>query len=299
VAALKASGHKVYFLSKEKFREAAEALAPDNVMAVDFNKKGALKKISSAVKNENFDAVIDLQGNYRSFIIKSGCGAPRGRTARKNPIKRRLMVFFKWFLSGAHFSTVSENYMEAAGEFIKPGLKTRRLPGKKKAAAEIVLHAGAKWANKRWPYFMELADRLRLLKGVHVTITGLKDEVVNSPGLLYYKKKGVDNLIGKTDFPGLLKVIGRADVFAGNDTVAAHAASLSGVKSVIFMGPTVQQFGFVTDKDFKVIENNTLLCRPCHLHGGNMCPLGTFECMKSLDPGTAAEEIIKLSRRGK
>lgn len=181
----------------------------------------------------------------------------------------------------------------------KTGARTRRLPRKKKAATEIVLHAGAKWANKRWPYFLELAERLRLLKGAHVTLTGLKDEVVNSPGLLYYKKKGVDNLIGKTDFPGLLKVIGRADIFAGNDTVAAHAASLFGVKSVIFLGPTVQQFGFVTDKDFKVIENKSLLCRPCHLHGGNKCPIGSFECMKSLDPGAAAGEIIKLTRRGK
>jgi heptosyltransferase-2 len=299
VATLKASGHEVYFLAKEKFRAAAEALTPHGVIAVDFNKKGALKEISGTVRNENFDAVIDLQGNYRSCVIKSGCGASKVRTATKNPIKRRLMVFFKWFLSGAHFTTVAEKYLAAVGEFIKPELKTRRLPEKKKRATEIVLHVGAKWANKRWPYFMELADRLRLIKGVHVTITGLKDEVVNSPELLYYKKRGVENLIGKTDFPGLLKVISRADVFAGNDTVAAHAASLFEVKSIIFMGPTVQQFGFVTDKDFKVIENAKLLCRPCHLHGGNMCPLGTFECMKSIDPGTAAEEIIKLSRRGK
>ena len=106
-------------------------------------------------------------------------------------------------------------------------------------------------------------------------------------------------MIGKTDFSALLKVIKSADVFIGNDTAAAHAASLFGLKCFVFLGPTVRQFGFITEKDFTVIEDRQLLCRPCHIHGGDSCPIGTFECMKNLRPGAAADEIIKLTRRGK
>jgi heptosyltransferase-2 len=300
VAALKASGHDVYFLTKDKFAAAAAATGADTVMAADFGKSGELSRLVSWTKKNAFDAVIDLQGNYRSFIIKNSCFPAAVRTASKDAIKRRLMTAFKWFLSGnSAYMPVAEKYLLAAADFIRPSVVRGKTVKKKKTGLKIVVHAGARWANKRWPYFKELLDGLRMIKGAHVTLTGVKDEVVNSPDLLYYKKRGVDNRIGGTDFSGLLGIIRNADIFIGNDTAAAHAASLFGLKCLVFLGPTVRQFGFVTEKDFTVLEDKSLLCRPCHLHGGVKCPIGTFECMRNVTPDMVIKEIKKLTRRGK
>ena len=300
VAALKASGHVVYFLTKDKFAVAAAAAGADTVVDADFGKSGELSRLVSWTKKISFDAVIDLQGNYRSFIIKHSCSPAAVRTAPKDAIKRRLMTAFKWFLSGnSAYISVAEKYLLAAKDFIKPAAAKRKRVKNKKAGLEIVVHAGARWANKRWPYFKELLDGLRTIKGARVTMTGVKDEVVNSPDLLYYKKRGVDNRIGRTDFKGLLGIIKSADIFIGNDTAAAHAASLFGLKCLVFLGPTVRQFGFVTEKDFTVLEDKHLLCRPCHLHGGGKCPIGTFDCMRNITPDMVIKEITKLTRRGK
>jgi ADP-heptose:LPS heptosyltransferase len=300
IAALKASGHTVYFLTKDKFTASAASAGADTVVAADFGKSGELSRLASWAKKLSFDAVIDLQGNYRSFIIKNSCYPAAVRTAPKDAIKRRLMTAFKWFLSAdAAYMSVAEKYLLAAADFINPSAVKGTKVKKKKAGLEIVVHAGARWANKRWPYFKELLDGLRMVKGAHITLTGVKDEVVNLPDLLYYKKSGVDNRIGKTDFTGLLGIIRNADIFIGNDTAAAHAAYLFGLKCLVFLGPTVRQFGFVTEKDFTVLEDKSLLCRPCHLHGGGKCPIGTFECMRNLKPEIVLKEITKLTRRGK
>jgi heptosyltransferase-2 len=299
VAALKASGHTVYFLAGEKYYGAASALGADEIITVDFKKKGALQGLVSSVKKTGFDAVVDLQGNYRSFIVKNSCPGAEVRTAVKDPVKRRLMAAFKWFISGSTYCAVADKYINACSDFIKPGVKTAKKRKKKGRVLKIAVHAGARWANKRWPYFKELLDSLRLIKGTGIILTGVKDEVVNSTELLYYKKSGVINMIGKTDFPALLKVIKNADVFIGNDTAAAHAASLYGLKCFVFLGPTVRQFGFITERDFTVIEDVRLLCRPCHIHGGDSCPIGTFDCMKNLRIAAVTDEIKKLTSRGK
>jgi heptosyltransferase-2 len=105
-------------------------------------------------------------------------------------------------------------------------------------------------------------------------------------------------MIGQTDFLGLLKEISSADVFVGNDTAAAHAARLYGKPALVFLGPTVKAFGFVTEKDFIIMENEELMCRPCHLHGGDTCPIGSFDCMKSIPASFAAGIIKKIISRG-
>ena len=96
-------------------------------------------------------------------------------------------------------------------------------------------------------------------------------------------------------FKDIVNYFDEGDVFVGNDTAAAHAANIYGKPAVIFMGPTSKAFGFITDKDFEIMENTELMCRPCHLHGGDKCPIGSFDCMKSLPAKLAAQRILKLT----
>lgn len=280
-------GAEVHILVKKKFAQAAELTGADRVIPIEF--KGGLSEIfllGAELTAEKYDMVVDLQANVRSMLLCSLIKCPVKRRVKKEGLKRRLAVMFKWFLKGG--ATVKERYMEAAG--VKPLNKERR---RKTGSGVVVLHAGAMWANKRWPYMAELAEKLvKLRKVKKIVITGVKDEVEKGDKLLYIKSKGISLMLGRTDFKGLAGIIKGASLFIGNDTAAAHIAALYSVAAIVFLGPTVSSFGFVNNEDFTVLERD-LGCRPCHLHGGKSCPAGHFECMRRI----SAEDALKAAEK--
>ena len=288
VRALKGMKKKtsVFILTKEKFADAGAAAGADRVLTLKKGKTpGAVKEINSF----NFDAVVDLQNNIRSFFIMSMAKSPAKAVCPKKGLKRRLMVFFKWFMNEK--DSIAERYMKAVRSAV-PGVKIKRRGAKKKSgkAKKVVIHDGARWKMKRWPYMRELAVELADKHGKEVIVTGLKSEVEKEGKMIY--SKGVKDMAGKTDFRELVKIIRSADLFIGNDTAAAHIAGLSKVPAAVILGPTVRQFGFITPGNFIVVEKK-LACRPCHPHGGDSCPIGTGECMKGIKPADVINAVKK------
>lgn len=295
---LKKSGHKVDLLTKEKFRTQGELAGANRVLTYKLDSITDFFSAAASLSAENYGAAVDLHATPRARVITMMTRAGKKAYYDKHPVKRRLMVLFKWFLDKKTVS-VADSYIMTAAKAV-PGI--RIIPGKpalpRGKVRNITVHLGAKWALKRWPNFDRLIVLLSGLKGVKVTVTGVKDEVENYDQMLYHKKKNVIDLVGKTGFKELAGVIGGSDLFIGNDTAAAHTAVLKGVPAVVFLGPTSDKFGFITDGDFHIIERKSLLCRPCHVHGGNRCPIATFECMKAISAEEAFDRIKKLSSRG-
>ncbi len=281
-------GAGVHILVKKKFAQAAELTGADRVIPFEF--KGGISEIVSlagALSAEKYDMIVDMQSNVRSLFLCAVIKCPVKRRIKKEGVKRRFSLLFKWFLKGG--APVKARYLEAAA--VNPPLQEKR---RIKKSGIVVLHAGAMWKNKRWPYMAELAKKLVKLKKVkRVVITGVKDEVEKGDELLYIKSKGISLMLGKTDFKRLAGIIKGASLFIGNDTAAAHIAALYSVPAVVFLGPTVVSFGFVNKEDFVVLEKD-LGCRPCHLHGGKKCPVGHFECMRSISTKEALKAAEKI-----
>ena len=64
-----------------------------------------------------------------------------------------------------------------------------------------------------------------------------------------------------------------------NDSAPLHIASAMNTPVTAFFCSTVPDFGFYPLSDDSVImENNSLDCRPCGIHGHKSCPLGHFKC---------------------
>lgn len=143
---------------------------------------------------------------------------------------------------------------------------------------------------KRWLYYTELINLLKKIKGIKIIITGLKEEIEKNSDLLYIKGRSIINKIGKTDIKVLFRIIKRADFFIGNDTLVAHIAAINNVPGIVIMGPTVQAFGFISEKNFLVVEKD-IACRPCHLHGGNCCPIKAFSCMVDIKADYVFKEL--------
>lgn len=300
ISALKKAGHEPHFLTKPDFRDAASAAGAARIYTPEL--KGITDYFTAAARlsAEHYGAVIDLHGTFRSVFMTHLVKAGRKAFYSKNALKRRLMAGLKWFLGGKTTPVVVQ-YMNTAARAVPEIAAVKTQPRRRGKIKNILVHTGAKWPLKRWPYFEGLVVSLAKQKGLRVTVTGVKDEVENYGKMLYHKSRNVRDLTGKTTFKQLLSEIKKAGLFIGNDTAAAHAAKLYGVPAIVILGPTVQEFGFITEDEFAVAENKGLLCRPCHVHGGSRCVTGGFECMreiKAADVMAAVKNHIKNERRG-
>ncbi|HDT15031.1 MAG TPA: glycosyltransferase family 9 protein [Firmicutes bacterium] len=291
VFALRGAGRRVDILVKKSFAAAADETGADRVISYDPKNQSAVKLIRE-LNTERYDEVFDLHSNMRSRFIAALLKAKKKRRIKKHFWRRKLMVWLKYIPKGGY--SVRDEYLKTCGLDPKehPAAVSVKKIKRKKGSVRVLFHIGAKHRLKRWPHYAKLAELLSENPSVSVTITGIKDEVEKDDEILYIKKRNIRNMIGKTDQKGLLREIERCDVFVGNDTMAAHAASLYGKKAFVFLGPTASGFGFITKDRFDIIERD-LTCRPCHLHGGEKCPIGDFRCLDAVSPEAVCGRIQK------
>jgi heptosyltransferase-2 len=93
------------------------------------------------------------------------------------------------------------------------------------------------------------------------------------------------NAIGKFTLRQSALILKKCQLLITNDSAPQHLAINVKTPVITIYGPTVPEFGFFPyGANDKVIEVKNLACRPCSLHGGPKCPIGTFECMKNIYP---------------
>lgn len=174
-------------------------------------------------------------------------------------------------------------------EYIDNYLKDKNTNNKKLIALAI----GSKWNTKRWPieYFNELIERLESLDYVRVVLVGGNEE---KDLLVKYSDKTI-NAIGETSLLQLAELIKRCDLIVTNDSSPIHIASAFETYIIAIFGATVRELGFYPwSQNSEVIENNSLKCRPCGLHGGNECPEKHFKCMLDIKPDLVYKRILDV-----
>ena len=157
----------------------------------------------------------------------------------------------------------------------------------------IALAIGSKWNTKRWPieYFNELIEKLEKIEDIKLILVGGNEEKELS---VKYTDKTI-NAIGETSLLQLAELIRRCDLIVTNDSSPIHIASAFDTYIMAIFGATVKELGFYPwSKNSEVIENNSLTCRPCGLHGGNECPLKHFKCMLEIKSDFVYERILAV-----
>ena len=104
---------------------------------------------------------------------------------------------------------------------------------------------------------------------------------------------GILDASGRLTLLGSAEMIARAAVLVCNDSAPLHLATAMGVRVVAIFGATVPGIGFgpIGDTDV-VVETEGLACRPCSVHGGDRCPIGTFECMGRIGPERILDAVV-------
>jgi heptosyltransferase-2 len=102
----------------------------------------------------------------------------------------------------------------------------------------------------------------------------------------------VVNTAGKLSPLQSADLISRCLVLVTNDTAPMHMGVAMQVPVVAIFGPTVPSFGFApVGRADRIVETMGLKCRPCGIHGGNKCPVHTFDCMEMISVARVHNEV--------
>jgi len=158
----------------------------------------------------------------------------------------------------------------------------------------VALAPGSIWNTKRWPqeYFTELG-RLMALDGNTIVLVGSRDDAPLCEAIAAaVPPSQVVNIAGRCSLLESAEAIRRCRIIVTNDSAPMHLGVAVGTPVVAIFGATDPKFGFAPQGKFDtVIETQGLSCRPCSIHGGARCPVGTFECMRAISPEMVLDRI--------
>jgi ADP-heptose:LPS heptosyltransferase len=256
------------------------------------------------LRKEQFDYVIDLHHNLRTFRIKRGLGVP-AYSFRKLNWEKWLMVNLK--INKLPPIHIVDRYMETV---LPLGVKMDTLgldyfiPEKDEVPADwlpepfrtgyVVYAIGAQHGTKKLPLprMIELCDRINrpivLLGGPEDRENGEaiasffeRDNEARETTLKELNKQArVFNACGKFNINQSASLVRGAEYVFSHDTGLMHIAAAFRKEVFSIWGNTIPAFGMYPYRTrFTILENNRLSCRPCSKIGFNECPKGHFRCM--------------------
>lgn len=163
-------------------------------------------------------------------------------------------------------------------------------PGKKR----IAVAPGSIWFTKRWlpERFADLARRLAELGWQVMLIGGTEDKALcdDIARQANTSEGEIVSSAGQLSLTASAELIRRCELLVSNDSAPMHLASAVGTPVIAIYGATVPEFGFAPrGKKDRVVQTRGLRCRPCSIHGGQHCPIKTFDCMKNI----SVEKILR------
>lgn len=292
---------EVHFLLKKSY----EAVVENNPF---IDKKhfyqGDIVEIISELKKERFDAVIDLQKNFRSFKIKNALGV-KHYTFDKLNFQKWLLVNFKInILPDKHivdryihavksFDVINDDigldyFITNKDEEVLNDLPTSHRDG------YLAWVIGARHNTKMLP----IEKMISIGKKINspIVLLGGPEDFEKGDQLSKQDSAKFFNACGKYSLNQSAALIKNAKKVITHDTGLMHIAAAYKKDIISIWGNTVPQFGMypyfgnanrrtsnVERENSIILEVMSLPCRPCTKIGFEKCPKGHFKCMKDVD----------------
>ena len=289
---------QIHFLVKEKFKEAIETNIYVSCLHVI---KDNLSEIIEKLKIENFDCVIDLQKNRKTYFFRKKLNCPSFTFPKLN-FKKLLFTKFKINrLPNVH---VVDRYFESIKSLNvqndKKGLeyfindKNVRFEIKSNFPEKyIAIVLGATWFTKRVPEkkWVEIISKLKL----PVVLLGGHTEALAALEIKKTNAQAID-MCGKTNLQESAFIIKNSQSVITGDTGLMHIAAAFQKNMISIWGNTVPDFGMypympASQNMNHMMQVENLKCRPCSKLGYQKCPKKHFKCMNDQD----AEKIARLA----
>lgn len=277
--------------------------AIDNVLI--FDKRGEHKGLSGLyrfavnLRLEKFDIFLSLHRSLRSAILSKlsspkysyGFNTASGAFLYNFRCKYQLhqheitrnLNFLKLLnkqvnLSGYDKSHVNLKFNQELVDTVNTKLDKLKITTDK----IILLAPNSVWETKKWTQggFIKVAREM-IGRDYNVLLIGSKDDY-DYTQIISHESRAF-NICGEFSIPETIYLMTKVKLLVSNDSAPVHFAGLVNCPVVAIFGPTSPIFGFAPRSlNSIIVERSDLKCKPCEIHGSNRCPIGTFECMKSL-----------------
>ncbi len=289
-------GAEVHVLTKEAYRDMMAA-NPYVSRVITLQKR--LADVTTKLKRERYDLVVDLHHNLRSLLVKMALKRPAVSFRKLNPEKWLLT---QWKINRLPDVHIVDRYLDTVRPFgvrndgqgldffIPPerrwdasGIRSF-FPNTKDERPLLTIAVGAALQTKRIPN-NKLATVAQLWPGPVALLGGPAER---EDGAYIARKSGRDDVInfcGETDLFQSASLIAHSHKLLTPDTGMMHIAAALGTPTVSVWGNTVPAFGmtpYPPSDIHRIIEIKALSCRPCSKIGYNECPKKHFRCMRDI-----------------
>ena len=269
----------------------------------------SLRQLKREIRAANYDLIIDIHKNFRSFFLRFASGAKNVKKYNKMRWQRFLLiktkinlypgitpVYKRYLRSVADLGIVDDNkgleffISSDVQERIQKDLRKRGLAIRKYT---IGIAPGAGFATKRWfpERFAEIADVLQQEYNASIILFGDKNDLQISQIVITSMQSKAINITGEYSLMESAAALNCCDIVISNDTGLMHLASALGKKVVAIFGATTEELGFFpVGVQSRVVQHN-IGCRPCTHIGSKKCPKGHFKCMKLIDTNLVLQEV--------
>jgi ADP-heptose:LPS heptosyltransferase len=308
-------GAEVHFLTKRNFEKIL--LSNPHIDRV-FSIEKRVSEVIELLKDEGYDAVIDLHGNLRTLQVKFALGV-RSYTFDKLNFEKWLKVNLKinrlphTHIVDRYLKTVEPFGVKNDGKgldyFIPKEDEIDVISDKKFQISNfkfqendlktqtsnikfIAFVIGAAHATKRLPTekIIDICNQIAL----PIFLLGGKEDVERGELIISKSNGYVVNLCGKLNLNQSASVVRQAEKVITHDTGLMHIAAAFGKDIISVWGNTIPEFGmtpYLPTAGSQIIEVKDLSCRPCSKIGHDSCPKGHFKCMQMMDTLAVAEAV--------
>jgi ADP-heptose:LPS heptosyltransferase len=295
-------GVEIHFLTKPSMKAVTEA--NPYIDHFHYLEKDLSKTISS-LKELQFDYIIDLHKNFRTFKIKRALGVP-ALTYKKLTWQKFLLTNLHWnFMPKRHISDRSVDVLAPLGvvndgkglDYFVPTqihLAENALPIAHRNGY-IALVIGASFASKKLP--IEQLKALCMQLKYPVVLVGGKEDALEGEQVALIDPAKIFNACGKFSLHESALIVKQSKTVISHDTGFLYIACAYHKKTVAIWGatsPALQvepyypvlelktegpQNKCISDMYFNAVVSN-LPCQPCSNYGTKKCPQGHFACMR-------------------
>ena len=294
-------GTEIHWLTKSGFAFINEYNPYiDKTFKYDHN----LKEIIPALIDEDYDLVIDLHKNIRSWRMKRSLGKPVLTFDKINFEKwiltnfRRDIIKEPRHLVDRYFAALEKigirNDEEGLDYFYDPEV-TNPVP----VFPYIAYGIGGTYHTKKMPakhiirHFSNLPHPLVLLGG--------KSEIEAAEEIEKSLGDRCINLVNRCNLHTTGKILEEAEWVISHDTATMHMAAAFRKKILSIWGATAPALGMTPylpgslNHQSVILEKENLSCHPCSKLGNQKCPRGHFKCMTTLDQEIVDQKIRQIN----
>ncbi len=161
---------------------------------------------------------------------------------------------------------------------------------------QVVLHAGATKAYKKWPqqYFAELCQAL-CREGRQLVFIGAgqdAEEIAAVLALVPQPHTGIVNLCNQLSLAELAQYFGSVSAIVGNDSGPFHLAAAKGVPGLVIFGPTSVALWGPLSPTASVLKSSEVCSAECTKH---QC-VHQHRCLTSITPRQVLDQLAPILR---